>query len=277
MGRLLSSVTLVLFVGFSAQMTLAASPQRHYDLENTTKEALLVETLGASAGLAGAWLLTGGPRKDCRWCTANVFDESVRSTLKADEPRAPALISHGLSVVAVPTLTLTGLIVPAYRDGQTMRGLEDSWIVVNTFLLTTAVGDFTKHVIARQRPTFHHKTDQNTEFSTYPMERNKSFFSLDTAWAFAIVSSGATLARLHGYSSATPIALGGGALAIAAGTLRVVGDAHWATDVLTGAAVGTLIGITVPILLHGRKPREDVSGAQLPTTRTTTLSMQFSF
>ena len=204
-----------LFVGLlgkaaEAAAPTAGSPAPHFELTNTRWQALSVESLVAGTGLASAWFFTGGPRKTCRWCDSNAFDEGVRSTLKASEPRAPALVSHGLSVVAVPALTLTGLIVPAYRDERTRHGLEDSWIVLNTFLITTAIGDLTKHLVARERPTFHHRSESETEFSNLPNEHNKSFFSLDTAWAFAIASSGATLAHLRGYSSANYIAVGGG-------------------------------------------------------------------
>jgi membrane-associated phospholipid phosphatase len=271
-----------LFVGLLGKVAEAAaptagSPDPHFELKNTRWQALSVESLAAGTGLASAWFFTGGPRKTCHWCDSNTFDEGVRSTLKASEPRAPALVSHGLSVVAVPALTLTGLIVPAYRDERTHHGLEDSWIVLNTFLITTAIGDLTKHLVARERPTFHHHSERETEFSNLPSEHNKSFFSLDTAWAFAIASSGATLAHLRGYSSANYIAVGGGVLALGAGTLRIVGDAHWTTDVLTGAVVGTVIGIAVPTLLHGRRHTESVASTTLPLTPGPTVAISFIF
>jgi membrane-associated phospholipid phosphatase len=177
----------------------------------------------------------------------------------------------------VPVLALTGLILPAHNDRELHRGLEDSWIVANTFLLTSALGDYTKHLVARERPAFHHHIEGQTEFSSYPKERNKSFFSLDTAWAFSIVSSAATLAHLRGYSSRNYIMLGGGALALGAGTLRIVGDAHWTTDVLAGAAVGTAIGIAIPVLLHGRRSTEASSVAIAPLDRASGVSLSFVF
>jgi membrane-associated phospholipid phosphatase len=42
------------------------------------------------------------------------------------------------------------------------------------------------------------------------------------------------------------------AAAATVGTLRVVSDQHFTTDVLTGAAVGTLTGLGLPWLLHYR-------------------------
>lgn len=240
----------------------ADEPPRHYDLKHTSSQFLLGESVVGAAAWAGAWLFTGGPKDKCNWCVSNTFDESIRSALRADDPRPPAFISHGLSVGAIPVLGLTGLIAPAGLDEQWHRGLEDAWIVANTFAITSAIGDMAKHLVARERPAFHHEVESRTEFASFPSERNKSFFSLDTAWAFAIASSSTTLAYLRGYSTAPYLAMGGGLLAISAGTLRVVGDAHWATDVLTGALVGTGIGIAVPLLLHGR---QDSSASTAPT------------
>ena len=111
----------------------------------------------------------------------------------------------------------------------------------------------------------------------YPNERNKSFFSLDTAWAFAIASSATTLSYLHGYSSTKYVAIGSGFLAATAGTLRIVGDAHWATDVLTGAAVGTAIGIAVPVLLHPRQSNPQGAAASSALERSTGFSLALTF
>ena len=67
------------------------------------------------------------------------------------------------------------------------------------------------------------------------------------------MSSATTLAYLHGYDSAPYIAVGGGALAMATGVLRISADMHWATDVVVGSVVGSAIGVGLPLLLHGRK------------------------
>lgn len=266
-----------------ALMLLARVAQAadHYELKNTQWQSLLGESAIGAGAYAGAWLFVGKSSKQCRWCRSNQFDEAIRHALRADDPRPPAFISHGLSVVAIPVLGLTGLIAPAYVDDKWQRGLEDTWIVANTFLATSAIGELVKQIVARERPAFHFESESATEFATWPSERNKSFFSLDTAWAFAIASSSTTLACLRGYSTAPYIAIGGGALAVGAGTLRIVGDAHWATDVLTGAIIGTGIGVAMPLLLHGRRSNESdtnataISVAPLAPGNGISLAMQF--
>lgn len=230
-----------------------ASAPKHYDLERTSTSFLVGESAVALGAWGAAWLVTWGPSDRCHWCRANSVDISIRNALRANNPGPPAFISHALSSAAVPVLGLTGLFVPAIRDDHLRRGFEDLWIVANTWAVTTAVGDLVKHLVARERPSFHYEVESQTEFSSWPSQRNKSFFSLDTAWAFAIASSSSTLAYLRGYSSAPYVAVGGGVLALGAGTLRIVGDAHWASDVVTGAVVGTGIGIALPLLLHGRR------------------------
>ena len=56
--------------------------------------------------------------------------------------------------------------------------------------------------------------------------------------------------------------------ATTAGVLRIVYDEHWASDVLVGAAVGTVSGYVLPSLLHygfgnGRAIGEVRSGSML--------------
>jgi hypothetical protein len=62
------------------------------------------------------------------------------------------------------------------------------------------------------------------------------------------VTSAATVARKR-HSAMAPWIWGGGmTLAVVTGYLRVAAGAHYLTDVLAGAAVGTGIGLTVPLL-----------------------------
>jgi len=48
------------------------------------------------------------------------------------------------------------------------------------------------------------------------------------------------------------------------GVLRIAADMHWASDVLTGAAVGTAVGAGLPVLLHARNPESPTNTAILP-------------
>ncbi len=45
-------------------------------------------------------------------------------------------------------------------------------------------------------------------------------------------------------------------LAVSVPYFRMAADRHYLTDVLVGAAVGTAVGIGVPLAFHGRVPAE---------------------
>jgi membrane-associated phospholipid phosphatase len=93
-----------------------------------------------------------------------------------------------------------------------------------------------------------------TEAVNDPAERFLSFFSGDTAVAFALGACATTIAFLRGYRSARAIAVVAAMGAVIAGVLRIRADMHWATDVMTGALVGTLVGAGLPLVLHPREP-----------------------
>jgi membrane-associated phospholipid phosphatase len=92
-----------------------------------------------------------------------------------------------------------------------------------------------------------------TEYSDKPDEENQSFFSGDTSLAFAAVSSATTLAYLRGYKMAPYVLALGGVIGLGTAWLRVAADMHWASDVLTGAAVGTAVGFGLPYFVHARR------------------------
>jgi membrane-associated phospholipid phosphatase len=152
-----------------------------------------------------------------------------------------------------PAVALAGVIAPAFTHGQAHYALQDSVILLNTFLLTTGFAEGTKKLADRERPSFHYGRADETELSDNPQERFLSFYSGHTARAFGLASSAATLAYLRGYWTAPYIAIGGGTLALGTGVLRIAADAHWASDVLVGAVAGSTLGFAVPFLLHSRR------------------------
>lgn len=92
---------------------------------------------------------------------------------------------------------------------------------------------------------------------------NASFLSGHTSWAFTAATVGATLLTLKLRERRTPwarAAIGvtwvlslGAATSVA--TLRVLAGRHYPTDVLAGAALGSVIGVSVPLLHVRRGPR----------------------
>lgn len=225
---------------------------RHYDLENTSWPFLTAETGGAALSFLFV-VAANGPAATCRWCETNGFDDAVRNALRASNPRVAGYVSHGFSLGAVPVVAAGGALLPALGDHRLDRAGEDVWILANAFILTTGISDGVKRAVGRQRPAFHYGVQGDTEAASHPDEENLSFFSVDTSEAFAVAACGATLAYLHDYEIAPWVLGGGAALATTSGVLRISADMHWASDVITGALVGTAVGVSVPLLLHRRR------------------------
>jgi membrane-associated phospholipid phosphatase len=103
-------------------------------------------------------------------------------------------------------------------------------------------------------------------------EDNVSFYSMHTSFAFSIVAATGTVAGLRGYDSAPYIWGIGMPLAALTGFMRIAADRHYLTDVLTGAAVGTALGIALPRLMHGRKNESVPAVGIAPSGPSMTLS-----
>jgi membrane-associated phospholipid phosphatase len=232
-------------------LTDPAAPQLR-PLQNTGVGFLALEMVGAVAVFATYSIAVGDPPESCRWCRPTGFDESLRDALVFDKSarKSAATVSHVLSAGAIPAAAFAALLVPALSEGKGGYALEDAWIMFNTFLLTTGITDGTKKLVGRRRPAFYHGEQNHTEGGENLLESNLSFFSGDTAWAFSFAASASTLAFMRGNRLSPFIAGGGGVLALGTGFLRIAADAHWTTDVLTGALVGTGFGVAVPLLLH---------------------------
>ena len=240
----------------------------YYELDNTGALPLGIES-GISLGLFLGITFGFQNPDECKWCTPPGFDVSIRDALVWDNRTLAANIADGMAV-ATGAGALAAVIVPALvdADAKDIWALEDSLIVINATLIDLAVTDLLKDVIARQRPAFYFGESHRTSPG---QGANKSFPSGHTSLAFAAASSAATVSFLRGYSSAPYIAAGGGTLALGTGLFRIFADKHWATDVITGAVLGSAIGISMPVLLHGRGDSAENTTTQ---ARSFTLSVQ---
>lgn len=222
----------------------------HHDLRNTSWQFLLAET-GVSAVTLTAFAI---PAADtCRWCETNGFDDAIRDALRASNPRTVGHVSHVFAFGAAPLVAAGGALLPAIEDRALHRAGTDLWILANTLLFDTGFNEVFKRAVGRQRPAFHYGVQGETEASGIPSEESRSFYSLDTSFAFSAAACGATLAYLHGYEIAPWILGAGATFATTAGVLRISADMHWATDVIVGAVAGTAIGVSVPLVFHRRE------------------------
>lgn len=237
----------------ASTLSLAARAEPPAELSRTSAGALGLETGVAVAVFASYSIATGDPKTTCGWCATNGFDRAGHDALVVHDRKAAGFVSHVPSYGLIPLGAVAFAVVAPALDGHGDHALENGWIIANAALLTLGLTDGTKKLVSRQRPMFHYGTAQATEYATKPSEQNLSFFSGDTSIAFQVAATTTTLAYLRGYRSAPWLALTLGTLAATTGVLRIAAEAHWPTDVLTGAVVGTGVGIGVPTLLHARR------------------------
>lgn len=222
----------------------------------------------AAAALLGSGVLArldASQSLACSWCGLDAtgqprvprLDAWAHAQWRWDNERRAASISHG-TVSAAYVWPLIGLT--AVHGGLGRAWGRDVVAALDTIALTQIVTDATKRIVRRSRP--------HVVFDAQPIEVPgdvHSFFSGHTASAFAAVVGAATIAGRRHSRHARWIWAGGLGLSAATGYLRIAGNRHYLTDVLTGAAVGTTAGLLVPRLFDGQPGQAPVA-TTLPLT-----------
>lgn len=196
----------------------------------------------------------------------------------ADWFRAPArqrstplrVVAHGANLVAIPLMPLAamGMWAGGRLGGDrntAVLGLRMSEAIVGATLVT-AVGKVT---VGRARPVVSHDSSRSVGWLRgLQGDRWSAFPSGHTSIAFA------TATVLHRQLGAwypdrrAAVGVASYAVASLAGLARMHDDRHWLSDVLAGAAIGTLAGALV-VRGHERTPGSAVDrwflGASLST------------
>jgi membrane-associated phospholipid phosphatase len=198
----------------------------------------------AAAGGAGILRLLEGDLlpPTCRWCTPGSFDAWAHRTFLWSDPALAGTWSDALQVL-VPVGVTAALVVPSLAGGASRRAGEDALLVAEAYAITLLGTEVAKVSAARLRPeAFDGSGPTNTTDSRV------SFWSAHTSSTFAAATAAGTVALVRGYESGPWILGLGLAGAATTGYLRMAADAHWATDVLAGAAFGAAVGVAVPLL-----------------------------
>jgi membrane-associated phospholipid phosphatase len=186
----------------------------------------------------------------CSWCEGNAFDDGVRSKLRWSRPETAARLSDALVYGVAPASAFGLTALAAVDAGRAAWWPEDAFVVLEATVLAADVAQLVKFQVDRARPYMR----ETAEAPEPPAEHNLSFYSGHTSFAFSLAVASGTVASMRGYRSAPAVwALGLGAAA-ATGWMRVAADRHYASDILTGALVGSAIGFVVPYVLHRRRP-----------------------
>ncbi len=202
-------------------------------------------------GGAGGIRLWGSPSR--RFTGRNEFDKELRGELSfsSTDARKDADLASDL------TLAFTAGLLPAatigaswLRTGDCVEAWEMFGQTVESFGLTVFLTEAVKLAAGRDRPYTERCGGPGrppSDASCGSGDRHRSFWSghASLAAAGAGVSCSFAIRRdawgHSGAARATPCLLGG-ALALTTGVLRISADRHWGTDVLTGFAVGGVVG-----------------------------------
>jgi membrane-associated phospholipid phosphatase len=141
-------------------------------------------------------------------------------------------------IVAAPVGVFVAGLDDGLGGGATLAAIE-----LESLALSASATFLVKNVVVRPRPYTYPTND--TARSAY-----QSFWSGHTAIAFTASTSTFVILQAQFPHEAWPYAVGASAeaLAVAVGILRVSAGQHFPTDVIAGAAAGTLFGWLVPFL-----------------------------
>ena len=213
-------------------------------------------TIGAAAGMMAVFNLIHPISQQPSG--TNGFDEGIRSVVRLDAPTARFAIRDAsdltLGILLVAPLIGDALLSTAWHRQSPRTAWRMTLVQLETFAVTGALQGLTSMLASRERPL------GRTCGVTTPQEardceeqgRYRSFYSGHAAWAFAgasLVCSEHVRYSLFGGGAAEGVTCGVAyTLAASTALFRMMGDMHFATDVLTGAAMGTLLGLLMPWL-----------------------------
>jgi membrane-associated phospholipid phosphatase len=185
------------------------------------------------------------------------FDEDARDALRQGTTTS-RYRARDTSDVLLSLLVTWPFFVDALITGYWYRNAPDvayNMTIINaeTIAIMAAIQGMTNTLTSRERPYGRDCGDSLSE-ELYDCEgsvRYRSFFSGHSSLSF----TGASLIcvhhlRLELLGGAPDVAMCAVAMTAAAttATLRVVSDVHYASDVLAGALIGSLVGIIIPTL-----------------------------
>lgn len=222
---------------------------------------------------AGAITLTAAivrPRAQHSLSGGIWFDDAVRNAVRV-RPLANRYIFRDASDVGLSLAATWPFVADALTAAWWYRGSRDvaqemALIDLQTLAISGAIQGITNVFVSRERPY-----GRNCGTAQLPADaidcdssgHYRSFYSGHSAFSFtsaALICMNHFENELLGPPWDALNCAGGYAVAATTASFRVLGDMHYASDVLTGALVGTIVGYGVP-LLHYRNRSARQAGA----------------
>jgi membrane-associated phospholipid phosphatase len=242
----------------------------------------------AVTSVGGVWWLTSEMLKadlvpeKCRWCyraedgkdLLNPYDGWVRRRLVWKSTDTAATVSSVLGFLIEPA-TMFGLTaVSEANERATGRFPVDALLITEATVIAGDVNQLAKFAFARERPFVHYlprAPDVIRALTDSPSDDNLSFFSGHTTLAFAVATSAGMVNTLRGYRLAPLVWSAGLTMAVSVGYLRIAADKHYFSDVMTGAVVGSAIGIGIPLIFHAASSSSASSNPNPPSASSQAL------
>lgn len=207
---------------------------------------------------------------DAAWRTPTLLDAPVRQALRLEKRRARDGAETAADALEYTLLAQSFAIEPWLVAGLARRSPDVGWqlFIINAQSHSVAMllNATTKLFIARERPYAGACTrDPSYHQACLEYDRFRSFYSSHSS--IAATSAGLACAHhtnvpLYGDPVADVVACAGtGLLALSVGALRILSDAHWTTDVITGQLIGFSIGFLLPTLLYYREDSRAVAAS----------------
>jgi membrane-associated phospholipid phosphatase len=192
-----------------------------------------------------------------RWVGGIIVDTAVRKSLRARSPGLRDGVRLASDITLIASVVQTGLI-----DGFLIPAVDGSWYVAwqlslmnaQAFALNTLVGTLLFKTAARARPSYAEcAVDRNFDplcdsgsFASFPSSHTSTTF---TAAGLTCIHH-KYLPLYGGYPWDSAACASSIVIASATGLFRIVGDRHFLSDVILGAAFGFSLGYLYPYLFH---------------------------
>jgi membrane-associated phospholipid phosphatase len=235
-------------------------------------------TSGLFATFMAVWFLP--PLENALWTRPVLLDAATRRGLRARTRWGRNAAGRVSDVVAALSYLPPLLVDPMVVAGIDDRNPDVAWqlfvISTQSYAITISLNHAAKHIFARQRPyAFACTRDPKYSDDCDDADRFRSFYSghaAVTATSAGLICAHHTHVPLYGGGNADRMTCAA-ALAgmLATGTLRMVADKHWNSDVVVGTLLGLSIGYVLPTLVYYKsfqsEPDDDAGNAAALTPR----------
>ena len=187
----------------------------------------------------------------------NDVDDVFRNAFRRRDGSAAETASKVMVYGVAPAATLALTMGVAAADHRLAEAPLDALLVAEGTLAGMVANETLGAIVLRERPSVHVLGADDRAVAIRSADALRSFPSGFSGTVMAMTAAAGTVASLRRYRLAPLVWIVGTTLALTTSYLRIAADRSYATDELTGAAVGLAFGAGVPLLFHRRVGQKD--------------------